>query len=501
MIANTIDRRSVTAAVALAAVLQIAALAKQADAGPPYQPTWESLDSRPVPAWFADAKFGIFVHWGPYSVPAYRPFARNDEGELVMSGTYAEWYGPDVMYRPDRNDSFHARNYGEGFSYFDFGPRFRAELWDPAAWADLFRRSGAGYVVLTTKHCDGFALWPSRERHARGWNAGDTGPRRDLVGELTRAVRERGLRMGFYYAFMEYWSTPTRDWPANPKERTGYYVPREVFERHRIPAGEYVDHLHTQVRELIEGYSPDVFWPDAEWDGDEQHWKSRELLAWIYNHSTNPDLIVNDRWAQGTRGRRGGFLTTEYGHGAQDVTASRPWEECQGMGHSFGYNRAETAEHYRSSRELVATLVRTVAAGGNLLLNVGPTADGRIPVEMQERLIDVGRWLERNGEAIYGTRPLPAGSAVRVSGPATLDGKAFFTRKGDALYLHLLEWPEVPVVVSGLRAVGPPRVRLLGVEQPVSTRASGDSLVLALPSLSPNHAQAAYVAKLEGVLP
>ncbi|MFW5877725.1 MAG: alpha-L-fucosidase, partial [bacterium] len=141
-----------------------------------YEAEWSSLDKRPVPEWFSEAKFGIFVHWGLYSVPAYRPFNKNQSGRIIKSGTYAEWYVPDVMYSPEKNNNWHEKTYGEDFTYFGFLPMFRAELFDPDEWAELFKDAGAKYVVLTSKHCEGFSMWPSEEKYAEGWNAGEVGP-------------------------------------------------------------------------------------------------------------------------------------------------------------------------------------------------------------------------------------------------------------------------------------------------------------------------------------
>ncbi|HPO30096.1 MAG TPA: alpha-L-fucosidase, partial [Candidatus Hydrogenedentes bacterium] len=174
--------------LAMALALTVTTLAQ------PYQPTWESLDKRPNPQWFEDAKFGIFIHWGVYSVPSWGP-----------KGKYSEWYWHDMQDPNGETWKFHVKTYGEKFKYQDFAPMFKAELYDPNQWADVFARSGAKYVVCTSKHHEGFSMWPDPNNW--NWNAMDIGPHRDLLGELVEAVRARGLRMGFYYSFYE-WFNP-----------------------------------------------------------------------------------------------------------------------------------------------------------------------------------------------------------------------------------------------------------------------------------------------------
>ncbi len=339
-----------------------------------YTPQWESLDSRPVPGWFEDAKFGIIVHWGIYSVPAYRNFYQEKQG------TYAEWYAPDVMYKPWRNNNFHARNYGEDFTYRDFAGLFRAELWDPDRWARTFAASGARYVVFTAKHHDGYCMWPTQDRFSRGWNCMDTGPKRDLTGELARACRQNGLKFGIYYSLLEWESTKTR-WPFDETlaaERTGYYIPMDIWEKRHIPDSLFVDHLHFQLKELVRNYHPSLIFADGAWDQPDTYWKSTDFLAWLYNSAPNKrEVVVNDRWGNNTTGVHGDYYTTEY-IGPGSARVHHPWEECRGMGYSFGYNRAENIEDISTSRELVEILCRVVCNGGNLLLNVGPAADGRI---------------------------------------------------------------------------------------------------------------------------
>ena len=448
--------------------------------GQVYEPTWESLDSRPIPAWFPDAKFGIFIHWGVYSVPSW---IRVREGRYA---SYAEWYEARVMGELKGDEDFHERTYGADFAYRDFAPMFTAALFDPDLWADLFAESGARYVVLTSKHHDGYCLWPTQSPFKKNWNSMDVGPRRDLLGELTEAVRRKGLRMGLYYSLIE--------WETNRTHRTpsGRFIAQEIMDAYGIPLDRYVDdHVIPQLKELVTAYRPAVIFADGgEWDEDEEFWKTREFLAWLYNSAPNKDeVVVNDRWARGMPGNHGDYFSSEY-RDAEGIGTGHPWEESRGMGRSYGYNRAENINHYRTSKDLVHELIDVVSRGGNLLLNVGPTADGRIPVIMQQRLRDIGSWLHINGEAIFGTRPWVA-EGDRLTG-ADGDSLVRYTRKGTDLYAHFLEWPNGEVRIDGLARRGEFSVTLLGYERAIESRVDGASVVFTPPLMSPSEVPSVY---------
>ena len=334
------------------------------------EPTWESLQQRGYPQWFSDAKLGIFIHWGVYSVPA---FATN-EG-------YAEWYYSGLMNGDTTRINFQKRNYGEDFTYRGFDKLFKAEMFKPEQWADLFKKSGAKYVLLVTKHHDGYCLWDSK--YSPEWNSVVGGPKRDIVGELTEAVRAKDMKMGFYYSLPE-WTNPLHLWYIDPDDSITNYV-----ENHMIP----------QFKELVTRYKPSIIFADGEWRNSAEQWHSAELIAWYYN-TVGEEAIVNDRWGHGAQY---GFRTPEYSAGITQT--DRPWAECRGIGRSFGLNRNEPLSNYLTSKELIRHFAKTVAAGGGMTLNVGPAADGQIPLIQQERLLELGQWLEINGEAIYGTRP------------------------------------------------------------------------------------------------
>jgi len=439
-----------------------------------YTADWESIDSRPIPQWYTDAKFGIFIHWGLFSVPAWGPLP--SDGVSVYDA-YAEWYWWKLL---DKNSAvnplftaFHNKNFGENFKYQDFVKDFKCEMFNPAEWAKLFSDAGARYVVLTSKHHEGFTLWQSAQ--SWNWNAVDVGPHRDLAGDLIAAVKKEGLRMGFYYSLYE-WFNP---------------LYRENLEK-------YVDdHMIPQMKDLVNRYNPDIVWTDGEWEHPSEKWKSTEFLAWLYNESpVKSSVVVNDRWGAETRGKHGGVYTTEYDlvgdKTMKDERITHPWEECRGIGNSFGYNRNEKLSDYSTSEELVHLLIEKVAKGGNLLLNIGPTADGRIPVIMQQRLMDIGRWLKTNGEAIYGTAPRNIAQQ--------LDINAFFTTKGKDLYVIFTKYPDKPVTIGNVDKK-PAIVTLLGSHATVKYSYGSNHVTITPPQLSPsnNPCEYAWVFKLVGI--
>jgi len=435
-----------------------------------YTSDWESIDSRPVPEWFSGSKFGIFIHWGVYSVPSYRAVSKE------RYQTYAEWYEASVMHNTQTNGSeFHAKNFGKGFEYRQFAPMFRAELWDPAKWAKLFKQSGARYVVLTSKHHDGFCLFDANSPYSKNWNSVDTGPKRDILGELSEAVRKEGLKMGIYYSLMEWESTPrNHEWSGG---LSGYYLSDSIINKYRIPDPLFInDHIYPQLQELVMKYEPAVIFSDGEWDKPDDYWRSTEFLAWLYNNSPNKnEVVVNDRWGRDTRGVHGGYYTSEYSSDQEKLSHEHPWEESRGMGESYGFNRAENIENYQTSSALIMELVSIVSRGGNLLLNIGPTADGRIPVIMQQRLIDIGEWLGVNGEAIYESEPWQN---------ATLNPDYFFTQKGNEVYLIPKTWPEETIVIKGI-SKKPSGCTLLGSDIELKFKKQGNSIIINLPCVKP----------------
>jgi alpha-L-fucosidase len=419
-----------------------------------YQPNWASLDQRATPQWWSDAKFGIFIHWGLYAVPAYAPVNEVDG----VYEKYAEHYYNRLLTKNKYFLNYHNKNFGENFKYQDFAPLFKAEFFDPNEWASLFEKSGAKYVVLTSKHHDGFCLWPSAQ--SPKWNSAELGPKRDLAGDLTQAVRNKGLKMGFYYSLLE-WNNP-----LYTKETINKWT-----EEHMIP----------QMKDLVNRYHPEVIFSDGEWDYQSDTLKSEKFLSWLYNESpVKQTVVVNDRWGKETRSKHGGYYTTEYDlvHDQKGIgtKATHPWEESRGIGTSYGYNRFETMAHYFTGKQLIHLLIDKVSSGGNLLLNIGPDANGLIPVIMQERLLDIGAWLKVNGEGIYG-------STAWENAGFNQDKNLFFTKKGNDVFVICKKWPSQPFTVKGLSKAKV--VSLLGSKAKIKTIASTKGLVIVPPAISP----------------
>jgi alpha-L-fucosidase len=492
-------RRRSYALISALAILGLGASALNAQT---YEPNWASLDTRPVPAWFTDAKFGIFIHWGVYSVPAYAPVL---PGKLA----YAEWYWHQITegQKPNADpvDSgswqYHQKVYGATFPYQDFAPEFKAQLFDPDHWADVFQRSGARYVALTSKHHEGFALWPSQEASktwGRPWNAVEIGPKRDLLGALTTAVRAKGLKMGIYYSLYE------------------WYNPLYLSDKPRYVS----EHMTPQFKDVVTRYKPSIIFSDGEWELPSSEWQTESLLAWLFNESPVKDeVVVDDRWGKETRHKHGGYWTTEYTPGM--AAMDHPWEESRGMGVSYGYNRAERLKDYHTGRELVILLTDLVSRGGNLLLDIGPAADGTIPVIMEERLLQIGSWLNVNGEAIYGTKPwktsrqwsagevpkqdysqeynasYDVGALTQKPAAGKAGIEAFFTSKGSDVYAILPLWPGRSFTVKDFDGSKLKSVQLLGSTATLRFKKHAHDVTIELPDLPAElFSQPAWVLKL-----
>ena len=414
-----------------------------------YQPTLASVKTHPLPDWYSDAKFGVFIHWGLYSVPAFAPRGEMAAEKLIKGelgfaeSPYAEWYQNSQRLKDSTTALYHANTYGADFRYEQFAPLFNEQIqkWDPNAWADLFAGAGARYVVLVSKHHDGFLMWNSRHANPRihNWQA-----ERDIAGELMQAVNARGMKMGFYYSSLLDWSFTERPINSLAELIAGSDTSRE-----------YLNYVEAHWRELIERYDPWILWSDI---GYPPGYDLSKLWADFYNHK--PEGVVNDRWMQLPKfmfskfGRfilaqmfkrmgqgeppkpaHADFITPEYA--TLDRIAMNKWETCRGIGNSFGYNQIEDAGDYQTADDLTRLLADIVSKNGNLLLNVGPRADGSIHPQQVAALEGLGAWLKSNGEAIYGTHPWK-----RFNEPEAGGSDVRYTSRTGALFAILTKIPE-----------------------------------------------------------
>lgn len=425
----------------------------------PYVGTLESLRGHQIPAWYDDAKFGVFLHWGLFSVPGYAPVGRfndlikRDYDHTMTRSPYAEDYWNALRDPGSPTAKFHRETYGT-MPYEGFKRKFEAELvhWNPAAWAKRFRAAGAKYVVLTAKYADGFALWPTKVANPRqpGWHT-----RRDVVGELAAAVRAEGLRFGIYYSGDVDWT-----FQRETMRTFGDYL-------YAHPGDDYAAYAEAQVRELIRRYRPDILWNDIGWPTGEKRLLS--MFADYYN--TVPGGVVNDRWQTHSFGTRlagtpagrwlfdaimrqavadnpdvisglpqpiphSDFTTPEYAQYGR--TMPKKWEMTRGIGNSWGYNRAETESEYASfERTLLPSFQDAIAKNGNLLLNIGPIGGrGALPAAQLSRFDAFGNWLRINGKVVYATRPWSRAEASTTTG-----GKVKFTRSADTTNLLFVGRP------------------------------------------------------------
>ena len=399
--------------------------------------------------WFREARFGLFLHWGVYAVA---------EGEWAGNTGHAEW----LLQTAEIPVA----------TYEGLAERFRPEAFDARAWMKLAARAGMRYVVITTKHHDGFALFDSA---VSDWDIMATPWKRDVLREIADAARAEGLRVGWYHSIMD-WHHPD-------------YLPRRSFDARPTEGAllsRYVEYLHAQVTELLTRYGPiDVMWFDGEWESTWTH--EHGLALFRLCRSLQPDTLVNNRVDKGRAGMAG--LTTDaqyvgdFGTPEQEVPAAGlpgvTWETCMTMNDHWGWNRADRS--WKSTETLVRTLVDVASKGGNFLLNVGPRPDGTFPPEAIERLEGIGRWMDVNGEAIHGSEasPLAAlsfGRATQKSGPG---GRT-------SLYLFVFDWPADGMLRVSDLGCAPARVRLLGRPDASPAARLGDvGLELALPAEPP----------------
>ena len=402
--------------------------------------TLESLKTRELPKWFDDAKFGIFIHWYPASVPAYAPLSEDlfeqttkyGEETAFRESPYAEWYVNSLAIEGSSVQKHHAEVYGDK-PYDEFVSEFFSETqqWNPSEWEQLFKDSGAKYCVMGTRHIDGAIMWPTT-LHNPNKGPTYTSPR-DLVGEACEAARNAGMRIGLYYC----------GGLDVTFQGLGYNGWMSMFlATPQTP--EYAEYATAHYRELIQRYSPDLLWNDVGWPGGGA--AAMQFMAEYFNH--NPDGVVNDRFdmigvATGTT--HADYITPEYSSGL--TISNKKFEVCRGIGRSFGYNALDDASTYASSEELILLLINAVADGGNLLLNIGPMANGEVPQEQIQRIRDIGTWLDVNGSSIFDTHPFVHSTLVTTDGRAVRltqdhDGTIYAIILGDS--------PDATIAIEGL---------------------------------------------------
>jgi alpha-L-fucosidase len=356
--------------------------------------------------------------------------------------------------------AYHREHYGANYDYYNFAEAFDKDIqkWSPETWAKIFRDAGAKYVVLTTKHHDGFTLWPSSvqnphlppdRRHAS----------RDIVGELTNAVRSEGLRMGLYYSGGYDWTFVH-----------GPIAQASDYQSVKPESEEYGTYVDAQYRELIRRYRPAVLWNDIDYP---KSGHPLEIMAEYYN--TVPEGVIDDRFGV----KHSDFKSPEYQ--TLDKISPTKWEECRGLGRSFGYNRAEGEAETIAPDKLIYLLVDIVSKNGNLLLDVGPEADGTIPPVQMSRLEALGAWLKQNGEAIYGTHPW-----TRAEG-ATAEGiPVRFTQANSFLYVTVMGEPKTPsITLKNLAPRAGSQIDVLGDSRPLQWAQRGEDVEITLPSHLP----------------
>jgi alpha-L-fucosidase len=453
----------------------------------PYLPEWSSLQQYRAPLWYEDAKFGIFIHWGVYSVPAFGN----------------EWYARTMYRRGTPEFEHHRATYGpqDEFGYKDFVPEFRAERFDPVAWAATFRRAGAQFVVPVAEHHDGFAMYDTARSR---WKASAMGPQRDVLGELGSAVRDAGMVLGASSHRAEHWwfMNGGRDVDSDVQDPAygDFYGP--AMREETAPNEQFLEDWLLRTVELIDRYRPQVLWFDWWIERPAFEPWLRLLAAYYYNsaHAWGREVVINYKWQAFPEGA----AVYDVERGALAGIHPRVWQNDTSVART-SWSWVE-GHRYKTVDELVGDLVDVVAKNGVLLLNVGPKADGTIDPAEVALLESIGDWLRVNGEAIYGSRPwtvpgegptlLPAGSFVDAAERSYTGADVRFTVReepgGTRLYALVLAWPQDGVARirswgrgAGLVAGELEDVRVLGVDGPASARRTDAALEVDLPAERP----------------
>jgi alpha-L-fucosidase len=470
----------------------------------PFTADWPSFTNYPIPSWYEEAKFGIFIHWGVYSVPAFGN----------------EWYPRRMYLRGSPEFEHHVKTYGpQGrFGYKDFIPHFKAENFDPAAWAALFRKAGARFVVPVAEHHDGFAMY---ETKLSKWNAARMGPKRDVVGELSRAIRQEGLGFGVSSHRAEHWwffgGGRAFDSDVRRGRHADFYGPAQPMPddqqslAHRkslpMPNRAFLDDWLRRTCELVDRYRPDLVWFDWWIQHIVFDPYLRRFAAYYYNRATRWKRPVAINYKNDAFPETAAVFDVE--RGQLSGIHPRLWQTDTAVSkNSWGHVRNHD---YKTVTSLVHDLIDIVSKNGVLLLNIGPRADGTIPPHEQEMLTEIGEWLAINGEAIYGTRPwktfgegpteIVEGTFNDVKRASFSSEDIRFTCKAEVLHAIVLAWPRdgkisIHTLAKGARDAPDRinRVELLGHPTPLSWKRSRKGLSIQLPHRKP--CRHAFVLKI-----
>lgn len=455
---------------------------RQVIADGPFKNTWESLHAYHIPSWYQDAKFGIFIHWGLYSVPAFS----------------SEWYARNMYLQDKPEFKHHLETYGpqSKFGYKDFIPLFTAEKFDPDHWANLFRRAGAQYVVPVAEHHDGFPLYNT---DLSEWSAARMGPKRDLIGELARAVRKQWLTFGVSSHRAEHWwffnGGMTFDSDVQDARYIGLYGPAQAEKLQ--PNEEFLDDWLLRTCELVDKYEPQLIYFD--WWIQEPAFRSylQKFASYYYNRAAQWErgVVINHKFEAFPEGA----AVFDVERGQLAGIRSLFWQTDTAVAkNSWGYTKNQ---EYKTAASIIEDLVDIVSKNGALLLNIGPRPDGTIPEPEEELLLSIGRWLTINGEAIYGTRPWK----IYGEGPTQIVDGAFndtkrnpftskdirFTTRGDILYAILFARPENGTATikalsttSGLFQRQIEKIELLGSQETLHWGHDADGVKVDLPATS-----------------
>ena len=451
-----------------------------------YEPDWESLTKYEVPQWWEDAKFGIYFHWGPYSVPAHE----------------TEWYSIHMYKKGHPINKYHEEKYGDlkTFGYKDFIPQFTGEKFDANKWAALFKKAGAKFAGPIAEHADGFAMWDSE---LTKWDAKDMGPKRDIVGELEKAIRKQDMKFivtyhrHWLYAWYPTWDESTDASDPQYADLYGPKVPEGTFvmaktETNPLPDKQFNDQWLARLDELVTKYNPDVVWFDNKMDIIHEDYR-KQFLADYYNHgiARNQEVVCTYK----SHDMAEGSAVLDLERSRMSNKTKFPWLTDDSIDWKAWCNIDDP--NYKTTNRLIDFLVDVVSKNGAVLLNITPRADGTIPQEVEERLLQMGDWLKLNGEAIYGSRTfdiygegpqkIVEGHLSEHKNSDAVAEDIRFTVNNDKLYAISLDWPEGDFVIksfakgNNLLSKDIKSIKLIGNDKELEWEITEDALVVRKP--------------------